>query len=191
MQQETSRYPSKLPMYRQRQTDSVLEREKIFLEQTCLSFWRSWFKTPKLAVLSFVMVFFKTSWQIQRPKLKLRKTTSCHISSSSFPINDAVNTRCILWVNYSILFWRSADRASQYIIISVFNQLDAQNLFHNKFYFMPLHVSSTCAHHQEFKIALHSLWYHHTYVEAWNKLIVKPKFCPSSWLVTEINTVSL
>ena len=28
---------------------------------------------------------------------------------------------------------------------SVFNQLDAQNLFHDKFYFMPLHVSSTCA----------------------------------------------
>ena len=37
------------------------------------------------------------------------------------------------------------------IFISVFNQLDAQNLFHNKFYFMPLHVSSTCAHHQEVK----------------------------------------
>ena len=35
------------------------------------------------------------------------------------------------------------------IFISAFNQLDAQNLFHNKFYFMPLHVSSTCAHHQE------------------------------------------
>jgi len=49
------------------------------------------------------------------------------------------------------------------IFISVFNQLDAQNLFHNKFYFMPLHVSSTCTHHQEVKIALHSLWYHHTY----------------------------
>jgi len=29
------------------------------------------------------------------------------------------------------------------IFISVFNQVDAQNLFHNKFYFMPLHVSST------------------------------------------------
>ena len=40
--------------------------------------------------------------------------------------------------------------------ISVFNQLDAQNLFHNKFYFMPLHVSSTCTHHQEVKIALPS-----------------------------------
>jgi len=57
----------------------------------------------------------------------------------------------------------------------------------------------------------HCLWYHHTYrcddtrgsvmqvwppddkhmcskhVEAWNKLIVKQKFCASSWLITEIN----
>jgi len=28
---------------------------------------------------------------------------------------------------------------------------------------MPLHVSNICAHHQEVKIALHSLWNHHTY----------------------------
>jgi len=28
---------------------------------------------------------------------------------------------------------------------------------------MPLHVLSKCAHHQEVKITLHSLWYHHTY----------------------------
>jgi len=49
------------------------------------------------------------------------------------------------------------------IFISVSNQLDAQNLFHNKLYSIPQHVSSTCAHHQEVKIALHSLWYHHTY----------------------------
>ena len=39
---------------------------------------------------------------------------------------------------------------------------------------MLLHVSSTCAHHQEVKTAL-------------NKLIVKQKFCASSWLITEIN----
>ena len=98
---------------------------------------------------------------------------------------------------------------------------------------MSLHVSNTCAHHQEVKITLHSLWYyHHTYrwpsrtqverglsqpvhetatykcddtrgcvmqfwppddehmcskhVEAWNKLIVKQKFCASSWLIVEI-----
>ena len=30
------------------------------------------------------------------------------------------------------------------IFISVSNQLDAQNLFYNRFYFMLLHVSSTC-----------------------------------------------
>ena len=77
---------------------------------------------------------------------------------------------------------------------------------------MPLHVSNTCAHHQEVKIALRSIWYHHTYrfddtrgcvmqfwppddehmcskhVEAWNKLIVKQKCCASSWLITYINT---
>ena len=28
---------------------------------------------------------------------------------------------------------------------------------------MPLHVSSTCAHRQEAKIVLYSLWYHQTY----------------------------
>jgi hypothetical protein len=39
------------------------------------------------------------------------------------------------------------------IFISIFNQIDAQNLFHSKFYFMPVHVLSTFAHHQEVKIA--------------------------------------
>jgi len=78
---------------------------------------------------------------------------------------------------------------------------------------MPLYVSSTCAHHQKVKTVLHNLWYHHTYrcddtrgcviqfwhpddehmyskhIEAWNKLIVKQKFCAPSWLITEINTL--
>jgi len=35
---------------------------------------------------------------------------------------------------------------------------------------MPLHVSSICAHHQEVKIALHSLWYHHTGTSEWSKI---------------------
>jgi len=98
---------------------------------------------------------------------------------------------------------------------------------------MPLRISSKCAHHQVVKIALHSLWYRHTYrwpsdaqverglsqpvhqtatyrcddtkgcvmqfwppddehmcskhVAAWNKLVVKEKFCASIWLITEIN----
>ena len=51
----------------------------------------------------------------------------------------------------------------EYLFILVFNQLDAKHLFYNKFYFTPLHVSSTCAHHQEVKTALHSLLYHHTH----------------------------
>ena len=37
------------------------------------------------------------------------------------------------------------------VFISVLNQLDAQNLFHNKFYLMPLRVSSTCAHHHTYR----------------------------------------
>jgi len=52
--------------------------------------------------------------------------------------------------------------------ISVYLSQYLTNLVHKicftiSFYFMPLHVSSTCAHHQEVKIALHSLWCHHTY----------------------------
>jgi len=35
---------------------------------------------------------------------------------------------------------------------------------------MPLHVSSTCAQHQEVKIALHSLWYHHAETNKWSKI---------------------
>jgi hypothetical protein len=35
---------------------------------------------------------------------------------------------------------------------------------------MPLHVSSTCAHHQEVKIALQRLWYRHTETSEWYKI---------------------
>ena len=37
-------------------------------------------------------------------------------------------------------------------------------------YFKPLHVSSTCAHRQEDKIVLYSLWYHHTETSEWSKI---------------------
>jgi len=43
-------------------------------------------------------------------------------------------------------------------------------LFHNKFYFMPLHVSSKCAHHQEVKIVLYSIWYRHAETSEWSKI---------------------
>jgi len=35
---------------------------------------------------------------------------------------------------------------------------------------MPLHVSSTCAHHQEIKIVLCSIWYRQTETCEWSKL---------------------
>ena len=35
---------------------------------------------------------------------------------------------------------------------------------------MPLHVSGTCAHRQEVKIVLYSLWYHHTETSEWSKI---------------------
>ena len=55
--------------------------------------------------------------------------------------------------------------------MSVTNQLDAQNfcftisLFHASTFFW-----STCAYRQEVKIALHSLWYHHTETSEWSKI---------------------
>ena len=100
------------------------------------------------------------------------------------------------------------------IFISVINQLDTQNFC----FTISLSHASTCFKHicsSSGLCALHSLWYHHTYrcddtrgcvmqfwppddehmclkhVEAWNKLIVKQKFCASSWLITEINNLLL
>ena len=35
---------------------------------------------------------------------------------------------------------------------------------------MPLYVLSTCAHHQGVKVALHSLWFHHTETSEWSKI---------------------
>ena len=49
---------------------------------------------------------------------------------------------------------------------------------------MPLHVSSTCAHHQEVKIALHSLWYHHTY--RWPSRAQSKLYYTASGIITPI-----
>ena len=58
------------------------------------------------------------------------------------------------------------------IFISVINQLDAQNFC----FTISLFHASTCFKHMCSK-----------HVEVRNKLIVKQKFCASSWLITEIN----
>ena len=42
-----------------------------------------------------------------------------------------------------------------------------------------------CAHHQEFKIALHSLWYHHTETSEWSK-ITKIQFYKYEQIVVKL-----
>jgi len=48
------------------------------------------------------------------------------------------------------------------IFILVINQLDAQNLFYNKFISCRYMFRAPRAHRQEVKVVLYSLWYHHT-----------------------------
>jgi len=47
--------------------------------------------------------------------------------------------------------------------ILVINQLDTQNLFYNKFISCLSMFRAPCAHRQEAKIVLYSIWYHHIY----------------------------
>jgi len=88
---------------------------------------------------------------------------TCEIKSTISMAKAKFNKKNTLFTTKLDLNFDVSLTVHRSIFISVFNQLDAQNLFHSKFYFMSLRVSSTCAHHQEVKIALHSLWYHQTY----------------------------
>ena len=49
------------------------------------------------------------------------------------------------------------------IFILVINQLYAKALFYNKFISCLYMFRAPCAHRQEVKIILYSLWYHQTY----------------------------
>ena len=68
-------------------------------------------------------------------------------------------------------------------------------LFYNKFISCLYMFRAPCAHRQEVKTVLYSLWYHHTETSEWSKItkitkinkIYKYKFCASSWLITKIN----
>ena len=51
---------------------------------------------------------------------------------------------------------------SDNMMFLVINQLDAQNLFYNTFISCLYMFRAPCAHRQEVKIVLYSLWFHHT-----------------------------
>ena len=48
------------------------------------------------------------------------------------------------------------------IFFLVINQIDAQNLFYNKFISCLYMFRAQCGHRQEVKIVLYSVWYRHT-----------------------------
>ena len=59
---------------------------------------------------------------------------------------------------------------------------------------MPLHVSSTCAHRQEVKIVLYSLWNHHTETSEWSEItkitkITKIQFYKYEHIVDKHNLI--
>ena len=90
-------------------------------------------KMEQTRVLGNVGIWNSDAGELPRRKhIIFRTWGKFEIKNVTLPINDP-SFRTIWVGNVEILF------------ISVFNQLDAQNLFHNKFYFMPVHVSSTCA----------------------------------------------
>ena len=65
------------------------------------------------------------------------------------------------WVHQPVA--RSLYRLRHIFILEI-NQLDAQNLSYNKFISCLYMFRAPCAHRQEVKIVLYSLWYHHTYI---------------------------
>ena len=55
-------------------------------------------------------------------------------------------------------------------------------LFYNKFIIRLYMLRALCAHHQEVKIVLYSIWYHHTETSEWSK-ITKIQFCECEHIV--------
>ena len=56
------------------------------------------------------------------------------------------------------------------MFILVINQLDAQNLFYNKFISCLYMFRAPCSHRQGVRFVLYSIWYHHTETSEWSKI---------------------
>ena len=67
-------------------------------------------------------------------------------------------------------FQQTLQRTSKAIFIFIINQLDAQNLFYNKFISYLYMFRAQCAYRPEVKIVLYSFWYHHTEISEWSKI---------------------
>jgi len=69
-------------------------------------------------------------------------------------------------------------------MILVINQLNAQIIFYNKFIIFLYMFRALCALHQEVKIVLYSIRYHHTETSEWPK-ITKIQFCKYGHIVVK------
>ena len=56
------------------------------------------------------------------------------------------------------------------VFILVINQINAQNLFYNKFISCLYMFRAPSAHHQKVKTVLYSLWFHHSETSEWSKI---------------------
>ena len=65
----------------------------------------------------------------------------------------------------------SDNKLIKFHIILVINQANAQILFYNKFIICLYMFRALCAHHQEVKTVLYSIWYHHTETSEWYQSI--------------------
>jgi len=100
----------------------------------------------------------------------------CHNSALNTPVSvrvwirlvffiTVIYARCVLTKDASIYF-DILPTVHLGIFILVITQLDARNFC----FTISLFHASTCAHHQEVKIALHSPWYCHTETSEWSKI---------------------
>ena len=67
------------------------------------------------------------------------------------------------WYQHTFVFFYVLLTVHLSIFILVSNQIDAKNLFYNTFISCLYMLRAPCAHRQEVKIVLYSIWYHHIY----------------------------
>ena len=99
------------------------------------------------------------SWTYQKKKI-LFWTASNVYNSILKTIQTAMQSGFNMYSHFLMFCWPCI---SVYLSFLVINQPDAQNLFYNKFISCLYMFQAPCAHHQEVRIVLCSLWYHHTY----------------------------
>jgi len=101
----------------------------------------------------------------------------CTFHLSSHPVSHRRHV-CVYWPinNTWYYFFYVLLTVHLSIFMLVINQLDAQNLFYNKFVSYLYMFREPCSHHQGVKIVLYSLWFHHTETSEWSQITKMYKY---------------